>query len=156
MLSCFVDKDYLVSFDKRSECLEYEFDLERRWMNRPNLSTELRSDAAARNFFDQYVDTPERLMAFAKEVNLPKLELAKLLKPDTRRFYLEVCASIEKAITEACTAKGDPCLEDGCALEGEICLNACLTAGQAYSKACVNVWIEMFRNPDNRIDAWRK
>lgn len=107
--------------------------------------------------FESLVGTPEKLMEFAKEKKLPKRILAKLLEFNARRFYSQACGALEKSLTEACKKNNDPCLEGGCAMsEGESCLNACLAADQFYHETCVDIWIEMFKNPDNRIDVWKK
>lgn len=163
MLSCLVDRGcyvYSSGSDPQEQYVKYKFDLERRTIvlaTYPLLFPKSSShDKVARDFFDQQVGTPEKLVEFARNGNLPKLVLARLLKPDAKRFYLEVCASIEKALTEICKAKNAPCLEGGCAMgEDEKCLNACLSAGELYSKACANVWIDFFSNPNSRIDIWK-
>src|ERR1700730_4498071 len=97
----------------------------------------------------------EKLMAFARKGVFEKMSLAKLLKPERRHTYLNACRIIEEAIVEACAAKGEPCLAGGCAAEGETCLEACLVAGTSYHAACAAAWIELFKDPDNRIDSWR-
>src|SRR5262249_33921960 len=66
--------------------------------------------------------TPDQIIERARSGQVAKLELAELLKPNARKAFLNFCGSIEKRYTEACTAKNDPCLEGGCALEGEVCL----------------------------------
>ncbi len=101
---------------------------------------------------DQFAGSSERLMQFAAEGHFTKAELADLLTAESRAAYLEACAAIEKAYTEACTAQKDPCLESGCASEGEICLQPVLRAGPEYQRACGVEWIKKFRNPQNRID----
>ena len=101
------------------------------------------------------VETPADLMAFAEEGRLPKQVLASLLTPESRQHYLDACAAIERHYTEACTASNDPCLEGGCAAEGEICLQPLLRAEVDYQKACTAEWMKLFENPANRIDAWK-
>ena len=78
-----------------------------------------------------------------------------LLISEQRRAYLDACAVIEKTYTDACAAKKDPCLETGCAVEGETCLEPLLSAGPDYRKACAAEWIKLFKTPDNRIASWR-
>jgi hypothetical protein len=102
-----------------------------------------------------YLGSPELLMKFAEEGHLSKLTLASLLEPDSRDQFLEACAAIEKRFTEECSARGDYCLEDGCAMDGEVCLQALLKAGSAFQMACAAEWIRMFKIDDNRIAAWR-
>ena len=63
--------------------------------------------------------------------------------------------AFEKKYTDDCAAEHDPCLESGCAVEGEICLQPLLKAGIEYQKACAAEWIKMFENPRNRIEAWK-
>jgi hypothetical protein len=81
--------------------------------------------------------------------------LANLLELRHRHAYLDACAAIEKKYTENCTATNDPCLESGCALEGEICLEPLMRAGVEYHQACAAEWIKVFADPRNRIDAWK-
>jgi hypothetical protein len=110
---------------------------------------------AERPFAAADLGSPERLMQIACEGRLPKQALAGLLRAESRQRYLKACADIERKYTEACTAKKDPCLESGCAVEGEICLQPLLRAGVDYQKACAAEWLKLFRNPANRIDAWK-
>jgi hypothetical protein len=95
-------------------------------------------------------------MAFARQGTLDRISLARLLRPEQTQTYLDACERIDKAVVEACAAKGEPCLEGGCAAEGETCLEACLAAEPSYRNACAAAWSVLFENPDNRIDAWRK
>lgn len=158
MLTCFVSKEGTIHLqDENGEFLEYRFDLETRTMTIEPWETErsLLCDAVARNYFDTQVGTPERLMNLAQNNGLSKLELAALLVPEKKRVYLDTCAKFKKALTEACTAKNDPCLEEGCALEGETCLNAVLKAGEIYTTAYVSMWLHLFADPENRILNWR-
>ena len=113
------------------------------------------SSRAARIYIDQHVGTPERLMTFAAEGHLPKQVLLNLVTPAKRQAYLDACAVIEKQYTDDCAAKNDPCLESGCAVEGEVCLQPLLRAGIEYHKACAAEWIKVFANPRNRIEVWR-
>jgi hypothetical protein len=135
------------------DCQEYRFDLARRALveDRPTPSSLLAAGAC----LNRFVGSPDRLMQFAEDGHLPKNTLADLLTAETRDSYLRTCGAIEKAYTEACTAQNDPCLESGCAVEGEICLQPLLRAGAEYQKACAAEWIKKFRNPRNRIDVWK-
>lgn len=99
------------------------------------------------------VETPEELMRIAEQGRLPKGVLVKLLDIEHRHAYLDACARIEKKYTEDCTAGNDPCLESGCAVEGEICLQPLLRAGTEYHRACAAEWLKLFADPRNRIDA---
>ncbi|MBI3265364.1 MAG: hypothetical protein HYZ58_19720 [Acidobacteria bacterium] len=136
-----------------STCERYRFDLERRQFLRDHGGPV--ADRAAHVPLDRYVGTPERLMKFAEAGHLPKRVLASLLAPERRQAYLEACTAIEKAYTEACTAKNDPCLESGCASEGEICLQPLLREEVDYHRACAAEWIKLFANRGGRIDAWK-
>ena len=78
-----------------------------------------------------------------------------MLSPEKKQAYLYVCAGVERALTETCTAKGEPCLENGCAVEGEICLNALLESGEIYTVAYVSAWTYLFINPENRVSVWK-
>ena len=100
------------------------------------------------------LETPERLMALAAEGRLTKHALATLLAVPPRQVFLDACAAIEKKYTDECAAK-DPCLESGCSMEGEVCLQPLLRAGTEYHKACAAEWIKLFADPRHRIDAWK-
>jgi len=113
------------------------------------------SEIADRTFLDGRLDSPETLMTFAEEGHLTKGILVQLLDVESRQAYLDACAVIEKKYTEDCTAMNDPCLESGCAVEGEICLQPLLRAGTEYHKACAAEWIKLFADPRHRIDAWK-
>lgn len=87
-----------------------------------------------------------QLINFAERGMLDKAEMAELLPEEPRAAFLAACTSVERAITEACTANGDFCLASGCALDGEVCLNALLSANPSYNKACGQVWLPLFRS----------
>ena len=96
------------------------------------------------------VDSPEQLMASARQGLLSKDALAGFLAIGTREEFLKQCAAIEKRFTEACTATGDPCLEGGCAAEGDVCLQPLMNAGIDYYKACGNAFVALFADERNR------
>jgi len=89
------------------------------------------------------VDSSPDVVKAAAEGRIPKHVLAGLLPAGKRIAFLDACTRIEKAYTEACTATGDPCLESGCALEGEVCLQPLLRAGEEYHKACAAEWLKL-------------
>ena len=114
------------------------------------------SDFAARTYCDKHVGSPEKLMTFASEGHLSKEILGSLLDDDDAAAYREACTVIERQLhTADCGAK-DPCLESGCAVEGEgeICLEPLLTAGVEYHKACGEAWKLLFKDPGHRALAW--
>lgn len=166
-LSCFVAKnDREVHDDKtndimKSQCFEFEFDLELRRFKLIGMPRsrviEPRHWMAAHDFFDLRVGTPEKLMKFVKTTSLSKAGLAKLLIPEVGQTFLTVCAVLEKEATDSCGSSGDTCLEDGCAFEGteDICLNAVLLSEGKCLRACTDIWVKTFENPENRIDVWR-
>ena len=100
------------------------------------------------------VGTPEAVMEQARQGRLSKQALAQFLSIEKRADFLAVCAAIEKHMTEACTATGDPCLEGGCAVEGEICLQPLMAAGLDYYQACGEAFRGFFRDPKNRSSSW--
>ena len=100
------------------------------------------------------IDSVDTLVALAEEGRLATSVLADSLVPDARRMFLDGCAAIQKRLTEECTGKGDPCLESGCALEGEVCLNAMLNTESNYHKACAAEWLSFFSDPTNRSEKW--
>ena len=96
------------------------------------------------------IASPNQVIELARGGRISKLELAEFLNPNARKTFLNFCASIEKRYTEACTAKHDPCLESGCALEGEVCLQPLENAGVEYDRACGNAFVELYLDPRNR------
>ena len=87
-----------------------------------------------------------QLIEFAERGMLPKREMACLLPEDLQATFLAQCGAVERAITDECTAHGEHCLASGCALEGEVCLNALLNAKPSYNTACAQIWIPLFRS----------
>jgi hypothetical protein len=134
-------------------CQTYRFDL----INRRLLTDRgtPAGDRAAHTYVDRCVGTPERLVQFAAEGHLSKAVLMNLVPPDKRKAFVDACAVVEKTYTDDCAAKNDPCLESGCAVEDEICLQPLLRAGIEYQKSCAAEWIKLFADPRNRIDAWK-
>ena len=71
-IPCFINNDGKavigcgVGADRRPE---YRFDLETRRLVPPTYSSDLR-DKSAKNFLDEHVGTPEKLMEFAKQSDL--------------------------------------------------------------------------------------
>lgn len=102
---------------------------------------------------DTKTHTPDQLMALAADGRFTKDELAGLLAIENRRAFLDACADIEKQFTEDCATKNGPCLESGCSVQGEICLQPLLHAGSAYYRACAAAWLPIFREPKNRSDS---
>jgi len=98
---------------------------------------------------------PQHVISLALAGRLPKPALANLLTARARRPFYDACGSIEMSYTEACRAKGDPCLESGCSAEGERCLQPILAAGIDYDKACGAAWAPLFEDPANRDPGWR-
>jgi hypothetical protein len=96
----------------------------------------------------------DTLMTDAAEGRLPKHVLAELLAPEWRAQFLAACASLEKQYTDVCIAKNDPCLESGCALVGETCLEPLLEEGTDYQKACGAEWVRLFANAGHRAEGW--
>jgi hypothetical protein len=133
-------------------CDTYRFDLAARrlLMDRGRPA----SDRAAHTYWDQHVGSPEKLMTFAVEGRLTKQVLGSLLGSDDALAYLDACTIIEKKYTADCAAKDDPCLESGCAVEGEICLEPLLRAGREYHRACGAAWRILFEDPRHRTQAW--
>jgi hypothetical protein len=97
---------------------------------------------------------PERLLQLAENGEMTKRELVRLLAEDKRQAFLDACAAIEKRYTDECGASGSPCLEGGCAVEGEVCLQPLLRAEVDYFKACGQAWSKLFADPRNRAEPW--
>jgi len=102
------------------------------------------------------VGSPEHVIALALEGRLSKQALARFLAVDRRHEYLDACAAIEKGFTDACAAAGDPCLEGGCAVEGEACLQPLMNDGIGYYKACGEAFAKLFADPRNRTEDWQR
>ena len=113
-------------------CDAYRFDLAARRLlvdrGRPA------SDRAAHAYWDQHVGSPDKLMTFAAEGRLTKQVLGSLLGADDALAYLDACSVIEQQYTADCAAKDDPCLESGCAVEGEVCLEPLLQSRRRVSQ----------------------
>ncbi|HXH07633.1 MAG TPA: hypothetical protein VNI83_13710 [Vicinamibacterales bacterium] len=115
------------------------------------------AEPAVRAYLEEHFGTTEKVIRLALDGRLPKLALADLLAADTRRAYLDACARIERHLTEACIAAGDPCLSvPRCEMGEEICLQPLLEAGADYHKACAAEWLKLFADPRNRVPAWAR
>jgi hypothetical protein len=140
-----------------SECQKYRFSLISRqvMVDRGTPSGSI----AVHAYLTQNLGTPERLMHFVEEGHVPKDALVDLLGSTGRWSYLQAVAEIEKRYTAECAAENDPCLKSGCSIDqasGEACLQPLLRAGVNYERACAAEWIKSFRNPQNRIEAWKE
>jgi hypothetical protein len=100
------------------------------------------------------VETPEQVITQAMEGRLSKHALVSLLAPAARPEFLAACAKIELKYTEDCRALNDPCLESGCSMEGDRCLQPLLRAGTDYDKACGAEWAKLFVDTANRDLGW--
>jgi hypothetical protein len=105
--------------------------------------------------FGEYAGAPEHLIELALQGRFSKQLLAGFLAREKRQGYLDKCAAIERRLTEDCTNAGDPCLEGGCAAEGEICLQPILRADMSYLQAVGEEWAKLFADPRNRAEQWR-
>jgi len=112
------------------------------------------SDRAAHAYWEHHVGSPEKLMAFAEDGRLTKQVLGSLLGSDNALTYLHACTVIEKQYTADCAASDDLCMESGCAVEGEVCLEPLLKAGREYQMACGAAWRILFEDPRRRTRAW--
>ena len=99
---------------------------------------------------DDALETPEHLVARAAEGRLTKHALATRLASRPRQVFLDACAVIERKYTDDCATK-DPCLDAGCSMDHEVCLQPLLRAGTAYHKACAVEWAKLYANPQNRL-----
>ena len=88
-----------------------------------------------------YLGSPDRLMTVAGEGHLSKFALASVLESDSRQQFLDSCAVLEKRFTADCPAHGETCLADGCAMDGEVCLQALLKAGASVSARTTNTGV---------------
>jgi hypothetical protein len=99
--------------------------------------------------------TADQLMTHARCGGLSKHALAMLLTPAARKEFFTACGRIEQQYTEACRAKDDPCLDSGCSMDGERCLQPLLNAGTDYTKAIGVEWTRLFADAANRDASWR-
>jgi hypothetical protein len=99
---------------------------------------------------DNTLETPERLMALATEGRVTKHALATRLTLQPRQVFLDACTVIEQKYTDVCATK-DTCLDAGCSMDHEVCLQPLLRAGTEYHKACAAEWAKLYANPENRI-----
>src|SRR4051812_26765009 len=79
---------------------------------------------------------PQQVISLARAGRLPKPALASMLTTRARRLFNDACGEIEMQYTEACRAKGEPCLESGCSAAGERCLQPIVAAGAEYDMTC--------------------
>ena len=103
-----------------------------------------------------YIGSPEGLMAFAGEGHVSKVSLASVLEPESRQKFLDACAALEKRFTAEGPTHGETCLADGCAMDGEVCLQALLKAGSAFQQACAAEWTQLFKVEGNRTAVWKR
>ena len=101
------------------------------------------------------LDTPEQVIRYATGGRLSKHALASLLTASARRRFFDACGVIEQRYTDDCRVVNDPCLESGCSMEGERCLQPLLRAGTDYYKACGSEWAKLFADAANREPSWR-
>jgi hypothetical protein len=95
--------------------------------------------------------SPARVMELARDGRVPNSELAALLNPIARKTFLNYCSSIERRYTAACGEQGDPCLADGCAMQGETCLQPLERANADYGRACGHAFLGLYLDPKNRL-----
>lgn len=164
--SCFVSWDHQIFDKKMPGTAEYVYNLDVRQTRlvNPDPSASFTPRPTHLSVANMHFEgslgilgTPEKLMDFSEKGHLSKLDLAALLSSEKRIVYLDACARFERALTQACAAKGDFCLESRCAFEEEegVCLNAVLEAGDVYTTGCVSLWKYFFVNSENRIPVWR-
>ena len=101
------------------------------------------------------VVTPDRVVARALEGRLSKHALAGLLAPRARRAFYDACRRIEERYTNECREMNDPCLESGCSMVGERCLQPILRAGIDYYRECGAEWRTLFADEANRDRFWQ-
>ena len=99
--------------------------------------------------------TPGDVIAQAIAGRLSKQALAGLLAPDARRGFYDGCSRIEQGYTSACRDLNDPCLDSGCAMVGEACLQSIQRVGGDFDKACGAEWATLFADAANRDPFWK-
>jgi hypothetical protein len=101
------------------------------------------------------VVTPEDVMIRAIEGRVSTHALAGLLTAEARRAFFQACGRIEQRYTNECRGANDPCLESGCSMDGERCLQPILRAGVEYERACGEEWVKLFADGANRDASWQ-
>jgi len=101
------------------------------------------------------IATPEQVMTEATAGRFSKHALIGLLAPAARPAFAAACAKIEIGYTEKCRSSNDPCLESGCSMNGDRCLQPLLVAGTEYDQACGAEWARLFADPENRDATWQ-
>lgn len=99
--------------------------------------------------------TPDDLIKMLAFSHSSKTALAATLKIEMRMPFLRECAKIERSYTERCASMGKPCLQDGCPMDDETCLEALLNAEPDYSQRVYRAWLNIFKDPNNRTDEWK-
>lgn len=99
--------------------------------------------------------TPGDVIAHAIAGRLSKQALAGLLAPEARRVFYDGCSRIEQGYTSGCRDMNDPCLDSGCAMAGEACLQPIQRAGSEFDKACAAEWATLFADDANRDRFWK-
>lgn len=89
----------------------------------------------------------DQIFERARAGMMTKAAMSELLPIDRRPAFLAACADIERRYTKACTDTHDACLESGCSLDGEICLEPLLRAGPEYHAACAAEWLKLLVQP---------
>ena len=89
----------------------------------------------------------DQIFERARAGMMTKAAMTELLPPERRPAFLAACADIERRYTKECTESHDACLESGCSLDGEICLEPVLRAGAEYHAACAAEWLKLFVAP---------
>lgn len=139
-------------------CSEFVFDILSRQIRTERISDFTKFDIqqeAAKAFFDRCFGSVGKLIIFAEQGRLSEAVLASLLITAKREEFLKSCTDVAKKFTERCPTISGPCLEDGCALSGEVCLNALLASSDEYFRECASAWKSLFVLPENRIANWR-
>ena len=177
MISCLVGKDVRVyakdGLHSHSEisrafgisedqCLKYEFILRVRElfqdfnMDHAPFDAKASHDRAAQRFFDECASTPEKFIAFVERGNFNKNVLIELLTEPARGAYYRAEESASEAYNRATTFAlkvYDKVMSSVAA--DEAYNEARASALEALNRAMVSAWIELFKNPKNRIEIWR-
>ena len=139
-------------------------------------------DRAAQRFFDECASTPERLIAFVERGNFDENVLSSLLTRSAHIKYSDAKTSARKALNETLAPtfeeyrktrtssdeafnkiKAEAQEENKAYNEAkeserkayEAYVEVMKPADKAYMKTMVSAWIELFKNPKNRIEIWK-
>jgi hypothetical protein len=153
---------------KQDKCLAYEFDLVERQlvqdfdMDGVPFKPKASHDLAAQEFFNRCAGTPERLIAYVRRGNWDDALLSLLLTFVAWKKLDGVLDAADKRYNKTIDVADKKCSKalvvstvQEYTLAYKKYKKVVAAAEKRYDKACMQAWVKLFRNPRNRIPAWR-